>query len=198
MSSSPIVRLNVGGHRFETTRETLLSVPDSYFTALLSERIPSVKDGEGAYFIDRDGQFFAPLLTFLRTGELSLPPGVTKADLMREAKFFLIDSLVHRLLLDGQPIFRNRSALTYLEEHGETIRALISNSASMGETACPVLVGVLKDSTPTSTSRLPHWYHRRGAGSILILGCDGNKQAGACFAGPPCAMRLLTSCWRSR
>lgn len=67
--------------------------------------------------------------------------------------------------------------MTYLEEHGDTIKALISSAITMGETACPVLVGVLKDVTPTQTSRLPHWYHRKGEGSILILGCDGSSQA---------------------
>lgn len=67
--------------------------------------------------------------------------------------------------------------MTYLEEHGDTIRALICSASTMGETVCPVLVGVLKDVTPTATSRLPHWYHRKGEGSILILGCDGSSQA---------------------
>lgn len=67
--------------------------------------------------------------------------------------------------------------MTYLEEHGGTIKALITSAITMGETACPVLVGVLKDVTPTATSRLPHWYHRKGEGSILILGCDGSSQA---------------------
>lgn len=64
-----------------------------------------------------------------------------------------------------------------MEEHGGTIKALISSATTMGETACPVLVGNLKDVTPTATSRLPHWYHRKGEGSILILGCDGSSQA---------------------
>jgi hypothetical protein len=32
----------------------------------------SLKDEEGYYFIDRDGEYFAPLLSFLRTGHFSV------------------------------------------------------------------------------------------------------------------------------
>lgn len=31
---------------------------------------------EGEYFIDRDGEFFAPILTYLRSGELRVPTGI--------------------------------------------------------------------------------------------------------------------------
>lgn len=40
----------------------------NYFTAILSGQFSTLKDESGAYFIDRDGQYFAPILTFLRTG----------------------------------------------------------------------------------------------------------------------------------
>ncbi len=38
-----IVHLNVGGHRFSTSRQTLTVVPDTFFTALLSGRIPALQ-----------------------------------------------------------------------------------------------------------------------------------------------------------
>lgn len=71
-------------------------------------RLPQVK---GEYFIDRDGEFFGPILTYLRSGELRVPTGarlltsspsahvsgMSKADILREAKFFLIGSLVELL-----------------------------------------------------------------------------------------------------
>lgn len=41
---------------------------ENYFTAILSGQFATLKDGSGAIFIDRDGQYFAPILTFLRTG----------------------------------------------------------------------------------------------------------------------------------
>ena len=74
--SSQIVHLNVGGVHFTTSRQTLLNGTavgggggssrqaasaaaaaaggtDSFFTALLSGRIASEKDEQGALFIDR-------------------------------------------------------------------------------------------------------------------------------------------------
>jgi hypothetical protein len=72
-----IVRLNVGGTKFVTTEATLLSCGSSFFSSLLSG-FPSLKDEEGAYFIDRDGGCFAPILSFLRTGQLIVPPHVPR------------------------------------------------------------------------------------------------------------------------
>jgi hypothetical protein len=43
MSSGDLVHLNVGGHRFSTSRHTLTVVPETFFTALLSGRIPALK-----------------------------------------------------------------------------------------------------------------------------------------------------------
>jgi len=65
-----IIRLNIGGFIFETTRDTLLNTGgENYFTSLLSGRIPSTIDRNGAYFIDRDGQVphfcYPPLLNLL-------------------------------------------------------------------------------------------------------------------------------------
>jgi hypothetical protein len=54
------VKLNVGGRRFETLRSTLLSVPGTYFHGLLDCQ-PAEE-----YFIDRDGEKFAPILNYLR------------------------------------------------------------------------------------------------------------------------------------
>lgn len=97
--SSPdvrIVRLNIGGYKYATTRATLLSVPSSYFEALLEERVPTPKDEKGAYFIDRDGQYFPPILTYLRTKELHVPMSDRRA-VLREAKFYLLAPVVQLL-----------------------------------------------------------------------------------------------------
>lgn len=59
--SSSIVKLNVGGYKFTTTFETLISKDKdkpNFFDTLLSGKIPSHKDEDGAYFIDRDGMIF--------------------------------------------------------------------------------------------------------------------------------------------
>ncbi|XP_026148860.1 BTB/POZ domain-containing protein KCTD3 isoform X2 [Mastacembelus armatus] len=101
-SSSPgmgeIIQLNVGGTRFSTSRQTLMWIPDSFFSSLLSGRISTLRDETGAIFIDRDPTAFAPILNFLRTKELDLR-GVNISILRHEAEFYGITPLVRRLLL---------------------------------------------------------------------------------------------------
>ncbi|XP_010705008.2 BTB/POZ domain-containing protein KCTD3 isoform X1 [Meleagris gallopavo] len=84
--------------RFSTSRQTLMWIPDSFFSSLLSGRISTLKDETGAIFIDRDPTAFAPILNFLRTKELDLR-GVSINVLRHEAEFYGITPLVRRLLL---------------------------------------------------------------------------------------------------
>uniref|UniRef100_A0A7N8WZY2 BTB/POZ domain-containing protein KCTD3 n=1 Tax=Mastacembelus armatus TaxID=205130 RepID=A0A7N8WZY2_9TELE len=84
--------------RFSTSRQTLMWIPDSFFSSLLSGRISTLRDETGAIFIDRDPTAFAPILNFLRTKELDLR-GVNISILRHEAEFYGITPLVRRLLL---------------------------------------------------------------------------------------------------
>ena len=93
-----IVNLNVGGTRFSTSRQTLSQLPDTFFTALLSGRISTLRDENGAIFIDRDPQLFSLILSYLRTREID----ITKCKisvLLHEAEFYNIQPLVKRLML---------------------------------------------------------------------------------------------------
>ena len=113
-----IVHLNVGGQRFSTSRQTLTAIPDTFFTALLSGRISSQRDGlaghsrgdglgheNGAIFIDRDPDLFRPILNFLRNRNLSLatpafPIGNSDTSmraLLHEAEYYGISPLVKQL-----------------------------------------------------------------------------------------------------
>lgn len=103
LDDGDVITLNVGGTTFVTTRETL-TIPKvkrkrgevgsdvDWFVALLSSGPPM---NDGSYFIDRDGQFFAPILTYLRTTELSFPSSLMSVyDVRREAEYFGVLSLV--------------------------------------------------------------------------------------------------------
>ncbi|XP_069689720.1 BTB/POZ domain-containing protein KCTD3 isoform X2 [Periplaneta americana] len=95
--SGDIVHLNVGGTRFSTSRHTLMWVPDSFFTALLSGRISSLRDEMGAIFIDRDPKLFATILNYLRTRDIDL--NVDIRAFRHEAEYYGITPLVKRLML---------------------------------------------------------------------------------------------------
>jgi len=63
------ILLDVGGHHFSTTLETLTAVPDSAIGRMFSGRFPVKLTHEGLVFIDRDGTHFRHILNFLRDSE---------------------------------------------------------------------------------------------------------------------------------
>jgi len=111
------VKLNIGGTKFLTSKSTLSSVGTNFFTKLLSEDMPSSRDEEGCYFIDRNGKTFQILLDFLRTGELIIPPTVNERAVYLEADFYSIDlsSTFCPSIRDGAYVYPNERGLVYLE-----------------------------------------------------------------------------------
>lgn len=95
-----IVYLNVGGTKFATSKQTLISVENTFFTSLLShdlnDLIPALKDHEGCFFIDRDPDLFKVILNYLRSGQLNVD-NVNLDTLLHEAEFYGIVPLVRRL-----------------------------------------------------------------------------------------------------
>ena len=113
--SELIVKLNFGGTKFMTSRETLLSSKkDNFFKSLLEGKIPSTKDEEGFFFIDRNGRvsfflfiffeqmvvqqtdafffkYFEPILDYLRTGVLYIPKDLSQKLVEELARFLIID-----------------------------------------------------------------------------------------------------------
>lgn len=94
--TSEIIKLNVGGRLFTTSRTTLIWINDTFFTGLLSNRIPSVVDENGAFFIDRDPDLFSVILNFLRTKNVNMD-GVNLTALLHEAEYFGITPLIRRI-----------------------------------------------------------------------------------------------------
>ncbi|RWS17877.1 hypothetical protein B4U79_07457 [Dinothrombium tinctorium] len=92
-----LISLNVGGIKFLTSRQTLNSIGDTFFTSLLSGRIPSFKDESGAIFIDRDPNLFAVILNYLRTRQLIVGDHSNIDAIKHEAEFYGISPLVKRL-----------------------------------------------------------------------------------------------------
>ena len=107
------VLLDVGGHKFSTSRTTLTSVPDTYLASLFSGRFELTTDAEGAYFIDRDGRHFHHILNCLRDfGRFELSSDVTggkRKELAVEAEFYgLLDRMMpyHAQELIGRALLR--------------------------------------------------------------------------------------------
>jgi len=86
-----VIKLNIGGYHFTTTKSTLLSRGENFFTPLLNGKLNSFKDETGAFFIDRNGKYFEPILDFLRHGDLVVPHDLNLSLVLKEANFYSID-----------------------------------------------------------------------------------------------------------
>ena len=95
---SDIIRLNVGGERYTTTRATLTQYPHSMLGAMFSGALATSIDEHGCFFIDRDGPTFRHVLNFLRSGRLSLPADFRQLDLLAvEADFYQLEDLIKEI-----------------------------------------------------------------------------------------------------
>ena len=82
------VKLNVGGHHFTRSLQTLTKDPNSMLAAMFSGKF-EMKPSEDDTFFDRDGTHFRFILNYFRSGELVLPEGATwHKELEAEARFY--------------------------------------------------------------------------------------------------------------
>eukprot|EP00088_Acartia_fossae_P062007 TRINITY_DN7462_c0_g2_i1.p1 TRINITY_DN7462_c0_g2~~TRINITY_DN7462_c0_g2_i1.p1 ORF type:complete len:224 (-),score=55.98 TRINITY_DN7462_c0_g2_i1:107-733(-) len=92
MSLNDTITLNVGGTRFQTSRTTLLSEPESMLAKMFDPVSPMkpAKTQDGVFFIDRDPDTFKEVLSYLRSKEIS--SGILDK-LKREAEYFQLAGL---------------------------------------------------------------------------------------------------------
>jgi len=91
------VQLNVGGTKFTTTKSTLSKDPKSFFHRLINQHddgLESHRDLDGAYLIDRDPSYFAPILNYLRHGRLVIDKHVEEEGVLEEAEFYNVTGLI--------------------------------------------------------------------------------------------------------
>ena len=93
-----LIRLNVGGERYTTTRATVTRCPDSMLGKMFGGTMATSIDEHGCFFIDRDGPMFRYVLNFLRSGRLSLPADFNQLDLLAdEADFYQLEDLIKEI-----------------------------------------------------------------------------------------------------
>jgi len=95
---SSIVRLNVGGQLFQTTRETLYG--SAFFRSLLEHAFDGDTDQDGNIFVDRSGKLFEEILESLRTRRRPHQRIIAlwKRQLLEECTFFGCDEVAARIM----------------------------------------------------------------------------------------------------
>jgi hypothetical protein len=92
-----IIELNVGGKYYATTLVTLQRYPNSMLARMFSGNFATTQDKDGRYFLDRNGDAFGVILDYLRTGNLFIPPNLSREQIYEEAQYYCIDPLVSLL-----------------------------------------------------------------------------------------------------
>ncbi|MEQ2260067.1 BTB/POZ domain-containing protein kctd15, partial [Xenotaenia resolanae] len=93
------VHIDVGGHMYTSSLATLTKFPESRISRLFSGSEPIVLDSlKQHYFIDRDGDIFRFILSYLRTCKLLLPEDFQDfPQLYEEARFYQLAPMVRDL-----------------------------------------------------------------------------------------------------
>ena len=127
---SSTVNLNVGGHCFKTSIQTLTKDPNTMLAAMFSGKFETKPCEDGAFFIDRDGTHFRFILNYLRTGKLTLPEGATfLKELLEEAEFYQIKGIIDELRVSEPTVQANKpdkpfeeSAILTNENHRSVLK----------------------------------------------------------------------------
>ena len=154
-SSEQIVKLNVGGVKYVTTKSSLFSKGENFLTLLISnndeQKMLTSHDDEGFIFIDRDGELFRYVLNYLRTGRYFKPTNITDEEVDLEFDFYQVKRLNFsssnpnpndspQLQLDIKnftSILENwrKEATEWFEKYKELILQEISLAAQNGDTS---------------------------------------------------------------
>ncbi|KAJ1483537.1 BTB/POZ protein [Baffinella frigidus] len=82
-------KFNVGGTVFEVAVSTIQSRPEGLLAKMTDGRFECGKDESGAFFVDRNPQFFNIVLDVLRDNKVyPLSPGVTRERVLAELEFY--------------------------------------------------------------------------------------------------------------
>jgi len=94
-----IIKLNVGGQVFHTTKATLIKHPNSFFGKLMSGTFEATKDDQGNIFLDRSPDYFKVVLEYLRN---DLLPDDVSEGLTKEFEYYNIN-LPEVIISDPNP-----------------------------------------------------------------------------------------------
>jgi hypothetical protein len=93
MELNPILNLDIGGKRFRVLRETVMKFPSSLLAQVITGKDTfHMLIADGAYFFDRNPQYFSAILDYMRIGKLFLPTSLLADQMKEELVFWKLDS----------------------------------------------------------------------------------------------------------
>jgi BTB/POZ domain-containing adapter for CUL3-mediated RhoA degradation protein len=126
-SNHRYVKLNVGGHLFSTSIDTLTK-QDNMLRAMFSGRMDLTTDLDGYILIDRCGKWFEVILNYLRDEDLNInfddKSEFEMYEILKEVKFYCIQPLI---TLIEQKILSIKSASQMEPYYGGSIVSMVTS-----------------------------------------------------------------------
>ena len=127
-NNSTILKFNVGGRRFVTSKSTVYSHGTNFLTVLNDDaesgKLRTVTDDEGFIFIDRDGDSFAVILNYLRTGRVIRPNDVPHELVEEDFEFYQIKMPNIGLLEDVTQPHKKKAENWFFENRQNLLKGL--------------------------------------------------------------------------
>ena len=170
---SSTVNLNVGGHHFTTSVQTLTKDPNSMLAAMFSGRFEMKRFEDGSFFIDRDRTHFRFILNYLRSGKLTLPEGATfLKELEEEAEFYQIQGIIDELRSFEPTVQASKSTKPFEESEiptNDEHRSVLKGWLPHQDDKLRLLFRASRDRFPTFHSRCDN----KGP-TVTIVKCGNN------------------------
>jgi hypothetical protein len=133
---SDIIKLNIGGIRYETTLDTLERDNKSMLASMFSGKYKLKTCDDGYHFIDRNGNLFNYIIKFLRDGNINLD-GLSYReinDILDEANYYNMDSLIN--FIENDPYYVKKKLadfnIWYCHSHDTYWKLILTDGFTQG------------------------------------------------------------------
>jgi hypothetical protein len=206
--TTSILRLNVGGTHFDTTRETLLGAGSSFFRRLLDEPAQqpaagdvairgAMRDADGRLFIDRSPDGFRLVLEWCRgNGDVGAYDEAARSLMLNEAMYYDLPRLVAQLQVRGYDPSLLSTADQEIRNQAAALRSALAQgrdgAAAEADAALIPVFGVIQaglSACALSCGLDPHVPELHGAALLFSAEAQRTKRHIQC--GSDASFRLL-------
>ena len=171
INSNDIIKLDVGGKLFNTSKQTLMSIENTYFYGLLANSNKFKTNEEGVFFVDRNPLVFDRVLDFFRTGKLVIKDLTSyMLDMLKDDMDYYCIPLPEEL----QPVPISSVPLLMWDENRKSTNCIYSNNnltvtkTGDGIWDCLVIGNVAVDKFTVRIDKIKNW------GGVLIGFTNGD------------------------
>ena len=98
MERDHVIAIDVGGRVFKVLRPTIMKYPESTLALVLAGKdLQNLVIVDKTYFFDRNPDYFAVVLDYMRNGKLFLPPNLSREQMTAEAVYWKMTGLLKEL-----------------------------------------------------------------------------------------------------